>query len=205
MKEIGKGEEGGGGIEGGGREKSSNCTLSFKGAKNFIPGKALFFLSLENSVSTPLIAAAVHTHGYFHTAVCEDRRGILRSPARPHTPPPSSPRPSLLHSIPPHPARCCPWWASQFDSKRSLPWSRLEQTKSAAQGWPGSSLRGSSLARNAWQWTRPNTHRLFLHSTPVFLSLPPSLFIYHASCSRLISTWFILPSLPPSNHSCPTV
>lgn len=61
VKGIGKGEEGGG-IEGGGREKSSNCTLSLKGAKNFIPGKALFFLSLENSASTPLIAAAVHTH-----------------------------------------------------------------------------------------------------------------------------------------------
>lgn len=92
VKGIGKGEEGGGGIEGGGREKSSNCTLSFKGAKNFIPGKALFFLSLENSVSTPLIAAAVHTHGYFHTAVCEDRRGILQSPARPPRPPaPPSP------------------------------------------------------------------------------------------------------------------
>lgn len=145
VKGIGKGEEGGGGIEGGGREKSSNCTLSFKGAKNFIPGKALFFLSLENSVSTPLIAAAVHTHGYFHTAVCEDRRGILQSPARP---PPA-----------PRPARCCPPWASP-DNKHSLPWSRFEQTKSAAQGWPRSSLRGSSLARNAWQWTRPNMHRL---------------------------------------------
>lgn len=140
-----KGRGGGGGwVEGGGREKSSNCTLSFKGAKNFIPGKALFFLSLENSVSTPLIAAAVHTHGYFHTAVCEDRRGILQSPARP---------------LPPGPARCCPSWASP-DSKHSLPWSRLERTKSAAQGWPGSWLGGSSLARNAWQWTRPNTHRL---------------------------------------------
>lgn len=67
VKGIGKGEEEGGGIEGRGREKSSNCTLSFKGAKNFIPGKALFFLSLENSVSTPLIAAAVHTRLLSHS------------------------------------------------------------------------------------------------------------------------------------------
>lgn len=93
----GEGRRGGGRTEGRGREKSSNCTLSFKGAKNFIPGKALFFLSLESSASTPLIAAAVHTHGYFHTAVCEDRRGILQSPA------PTPTRPSLPPSIPAQP------------------------------------------------------------------------------------------------------
>lgn len=98
VKGIGKGEEEeGGGIEGGGREKSSNCMLSFTGAKNFIPGKALFFLSLENSVSTPLIAAAVHTHGYFHTAVCEDRRGILQSPP---PRPPAQPGVALRGPVP---------------------------------------------------------------------------------------------------------
>lgn len=165
----------------GGREKSSDCTLSFSGAKNFIPGKALFFLSLENSASAPLITAAVHTHGYFHTALCEDRHGILP---------------------PPRPARCCPSWAGP-NSKHSHAWSRSEPTKSAAQGWPRSSLGGSGLARNARQWTRPNTHRLFLHSPP-FLYLPPSLFTF-PSFSHLISTRVIRPSLPPSARSCPTV
>lgn len=62
------------------------------------------------------------------------------------------------------PSSTPPPWASP-NSKYNHPWSRLEQTKSAAQGWPGSSLRGSGLARNAWQRTRPNMHRLFLHPT----------------------------------------
>lgn len=92
-------------------------------------------------------------------------------------------------------------WASP-NSKYNHPWSRLEQTKSAAQGWPGSSLRGSGLARNAWQRTRPNMHRLFLHPTQFFfLSLP----FYSPFLHSLLSTRVILPSLPPSDHSCPTV
>lgn len=180
VKGIGKGEEGGG-IEGGGREKSSNCTLSLKGAKNFIPGKALFFLSLENSASTPLIAAAVHTHTATFTRPYVKTDAVF---CRAQLDPPR----------PPRPARCCPPWASP-NSKHSLPWSRLEQTKSAAQGWPGSSLGGSSLARNAGQWTRPNMHRLQLQSTHFFF---PS-FPFYLPCFMLSSYFHSIYSSLPSS------
>lgn len=185
MKGIGKGEEGGEGLEGGGREKSSNCTLSFKGAKNFIPGKALFFLSLENSVSTPLIAAAVHTHGYFHTAVCEDRRGILQSPAPPL--PPSRPSPVLPFVS-----------QSRQQTQPSLEPLRADQVSSAG-------LAGVIARRK-----QPRPECMAVDTTKHASSLPtssfpPSLFIYLASCSHLISTRFILPSLPPQDRSCPAV
>lgn len=198
MKGIGKGEEEGGGIEGGGREKSSNCTLSFRAAKNFIPGKALFFLSLSGKFCkhSPHRSCRSHTATFTQPYVKTDAVFCRAQLA----PPPSIPP---LPSLRPHPARCCPPWASP-DSKHSLPWSRLEQTKSAAQGWPGSSLRGSSLAQNAWQWTRPNTHRLQTSLYPLFF-FPPSLFIDLTSCSYLISTRFVLPSLLPLERSCPTV
>lgn len=87
VKEVGKRGKGGGGSEGGEREKCSSCTLSFKGAKNFIPGKALFsFLSLENSVSTLLFAAAVHTlvHAKTGAVFCANFFCPL---SRPHTHP----------------------------------------------------------------------------------------------------------------------
>lgn len=53
-----------------------------QGSQEFHPGKSsLFFLSLENSASTPLVAAAVHTHTHplSHSLTCEDRYCILQS------------------------------------------------------------------------------------------------------------------------------
>lgn len=182
----GEGRRGGGRTEGRGREKSSNCTLSFKGAKNFIPGKALFFLSLESSASTPLIAAAVHTHGYFHTAVCEDRRGILQSPAptptRPSLPPsrPSPVLPSVGQSRQQTQPSLEPLRADQVSSSRGGRGHRSEEA--ASPGMHGSGHDQTCIVSNF---------------TPLAFSFPPSLFIYLASCSHLISTRFILPSLPP--------
>lgn len=65
VKEVGKREKGGGN-EGGGREKCSSCTLSFKGAKNFIPWKSplSFFLSffLWKILQAPCSAQLLFTH-----------------------------------------------------------------------------------------------------------------------------------------------
>lgn len=73
----------GGRNEGGGRrEKCSSCTLSFQGAKNFIPGRACLSLSLTRSLWKILQALdssqLPFTHVHFHTRLtCEDRRTIL--------------------------------------------------------------------------------------------------------------------------------
>lgn len=99
-----------------------------QGSQEFHPGKSsLFFLSLENSASTPLIAAAVHTHIHFHTVLhvktdtvfCR----VLPTPPNPVLPFVGQPKQQIQPSL-----------------------ELVDQTKSAAQGWLGSSHRGSGLA-----------------------------------------------------------
>lgn len=87
VKEIGKWGKGGRN-EGGGREKCSSCTLSFNGAKNFIPGKALFSFSLSGKFCkhSPHHSCCSHTHPLSHSLTCEDRRSILQGFAHPHNP-----------------------------------------------------------------------------------------------------------------------
>ena len=155
------------------------------GAKNFIPGKALLLSRSGKFWELSLSSAQLPlTHGLplSHTHTYGDRHGILRS---------FSPPLVLKNHSHPFAARSGP-----------VPTASLQlagRTKSAAKGWSGSSCRGSGLARNAWQQTRPDMQRVWFSS----LSL---LFFFSYCLLFLYLTSFILSfpfhpvsrSLPPS-------
>lgn len=155
-----------------------------QGSQEFHPWKRSLFsvsLALENSASTPLFTAALHTHPLSRSLTCEDRHSILQNFAPHHLYPRQFP---LVGQ-------------SQQQTQPSL--ELVEQTKSAAQGWLGSSRRGSGLARNAWQQARPDMYRLIPSLYPLFFPSVSPHFIYLPPFYHLISTPLLPPSLPLSH------
>lgn len=177
VKEVGKRGKGGGN-EGGGREKCSSCTLSFKGAKNFIPGKALF-LSLSGKFCklSPLHSCCSHTHTFTQS------RQTRYSPE--------------FWPLFPLSAPCCPKW-TRPNSKHSLP--RSWQTRPSQQCRGGWGHRIEEVASPGMHGSRHDQTRSvwFSHSH----SIPP---FFSSFCLSLYLPSFILSlhfhsissSLPP--------
>ena len=156
-----------------------------QGSQEFHPWKSS--LSGKFCKLSPLHSCCSHTHALSHSLTYKDRHSILQSlaPLFPNQRPKPNPTPNVAlgGSVPIQPL--------------------ADRTKSAAEGWLGSSRRGSGLAREcmAADTTRPAAS----DSLSLTLSFCLHPFIYLLSFYPFISTPFLFPSLPPSAFSCLTV
>lgn len=142
VKEVVKRGKGGGWREG----EVLQLYPELQGSQEFHPWKSSLSFSpsrsLENSASTRLYTAAVHTHIHFHTVVHTKTDMVFSSES---FCPLFSPPPRRKNPFPPP---WCPMWAG--------PWSWQARPSQQRRGGWGHRIGGSGLARNAWQQTRPD-------------------------------------------------